>query len=247
MSVIAAERIKLASTRSPWWCAGVAAAATIGLSAIIAFAAHKEEGLAVNVGVTQYGYSIGMAVVMVMATLAVTSEYSIGTMRTTFLAVPRRGVAHGAKVVVVGTVAAIVGAVAAFGAWGLSALLLPGIDLSLAGATEWRQVGGVGLVYLVASVVAVAVGILIRHTAGAVSVVLVWSLMAEQLVDLIPGVGPAVAPWLPFHAAKAFLSAGETPAGASLVQSPWLSLAYFAAVAAGLLAVAIGVAKRRDA
>jgi ABC-2 type transport system permease protein len=197
--LIDAERIKLTSTRSPWWCAGVATIGTAGLSALIAVAGDAEGGLPITVGATQFGYVVGMAVVMVMATLAVTSEYSVGTIRTTFLAAPRRGRALAAKAVVVAAVAATVGVLGAFGAWAISALLLPAVDLSLAGVTEWRQVAGVGAVYLGASVVAVAVGILVRHTAGAVSIVLVWSLIAEQLFQLIPGIGEAVQQWLPWR------------------------------------------------
>ena len=123
---------------------------------------------------------------------------------------------------------------------------MPGADLALHGATEWRQVGGVGLVYLVAAVFAVAVGILIRHTAGAVALVLTWALMVEQLLALIPGF-ESVVTWLPFQAAKQFLLAGQTPDGLGLTEQPWLAMGYFAAVSAGLLAVAIAVAKRRDA
>jgi len=96
MSLIAAERIKLVSTRSPWWCAGLAIVASIGLSSLIAVATAKD-GQVATVASTQFGYVLGMAVVMVMATLAVTTEYSVGTIRTTFMAVPRRSSALVAK------------------------------------------------------------------------------------------------------------------------------------------------------
>jgi ABC-2 type transport system permease protein len=247
LSAIAMERIKLASTRSPWWCAAIAAVATSGLAGLVAFTSHHEGGPPVTVATTQMCYAVGMAVMMVMATLAVTGEHSTGTIRTTYLAVPRRGVALGAKAVVVAVVAAVVGVVGAFGAWALSAALLPGVDLSLAGPTEWRQVAGVGLVYVAASVVAVAVGILVRHTAGAVSLVLVWALMAEQLIAVVPGIGTVVGPWLPFQAGKYFLTAGAAQPGAALAEGPWFALGYLGAVAAALLAAAIVVANRRDA
>src|SRR5204863_2984155 len=92
---------------------------------------------------TQLGYSLGMAVVMVMATLAVTTEYSIGMIKTTFLAVPNRTAALLAKTLVVALSAGLVGLVSAFGAWALGLVLIPGTDLTLHGMTEWRQVGGV--------------------------------------------------------------------------------------------------------
>jgi ABC-2 type transport system permease protein len=245
MNVIAAERIKLTSTRSPWWAVALAVVATVGVSAIAAVE-EADRGPA-TVASTQFGYSLGMAVVMVMAALAVTTEYSTGTIRTTFLAVPHRGAALAAKTVVVAVVAALVGLVSAFGSWGLSRLLLPGEELSLAGAVELRQVAGVGAVYLVAAVVAVAIGILVRHTAGAVALVLVWALVAERLVSLLPGFGDALQQWLPFEAAKHFLTASGGPADAGAQPGPWTALAYFVAVAAVLLATAIVVARRRDA
>jgi ABC-2 type transport system permease protein len=245
MSLIAAERIKLVSTRSPWWSAGLAVLASVGLSALIAVST-TQEGQVGTVASTQLGYVLGMAVVMLMATLAVTTEYSVGTIRTTFLAVPGRAPALVAKAIVVGALAAVIGLVAAFGAWAVSLVLLPGYDLSLAGPDDWRHVAGVGLVYLIAAVIAMSVGTLVRHTAGAVSLVLVWALMAEQLLGLIPGVGTTVGPWLPFTAAKDFLTADGSSAGL-LDAGPWASLVYFALVAAGLLAVAVAVARRRDA
>jgi ABC-2 type transport system permease protein len=244
MSLIAAERIKLTTTRSPWWCAAVGVAATVGVGSI-SMSAGDDTGFT-GVPSTQLGYGLGLAVVMVMATLAVTTEYSVGMIRTTFLAVPNRTFALLAKAFVVAVGAGAVGLLAAFGSWALGLVLLPNVDLALHGATEWRQVGGVGLVYLVAAVFSVAVGILIRHTAGAVALVLTWAMMIEQLLALIPGFASA-ANWLPFQAAKYFLLTGQTEAGTGFTEQPWVAMAYFAAVSAGLLAVAIAVAKRRDA
>jgi ABC-2 type transport system permease protein len=244
MSVIAAERIKLTSTRSPWWCAAFGVVATIGIGSI-SMSAGEQTGFT-GVASTQLGYGLGMAVVMVMATLAVTMEYSVGMIKTTFLAVPNRTFALLAKTFVVTLAAGLVGLLAAFGSWSLGLVLLPGVDLGLHGPTEWRQVAGVGLVYAVAAVFAIAVGILVRHTAGAVSVVLTWSMMVESLLAMIPGFESS-AGWLPFQAGKQFLLDGQTSAGSVLAGHPWLAMGYFAAVCGGLLAVAIAVARRRDA
>lgn len=244
MSLIAAERIKLTSIRSPWWCAAFGVAATIGVGSI-SMAGNQETGFS-GVPSTQLGYGLGLAVVMVMATLAVTTEYSVGMIRTTFLAAPARGPVLLAKTLVVGLAAGLVGLLAAFGSWALGLVLMPGSDLALHGPAEWRQVGGVGLVYLVAAVFAVAVGILVRHTAGAVALVLTWAMMVESLLAMIPGFESA-ARWLPFQAAKHFLLSGRPADGAGLTEQPWVAMGYFAAVSGGLLAIAVAVAKRRDA
>ena len=63
---------------------------------------------------------------------------------------------------------------------GIAKLIKPSADLALDTPSEWRDVAGVGLVYAVAAVFAVAVGILIRHTAGAVSLLLIYALLVES-------------------------------------------------------------------
>ena len=67
-------------------------------------------------------------------------------------------------------------------------------------------VAGVGLVYALAAVIAVAVGLLIRHSAGAVSLLLIYSLLVESLVALIPNVGDDIQKWMPFYVADKFLT-----------------------------------------
>jgi ABC-2 type transport system permease protein len=244
VTLLAAERIKLTSTRSPWWSALAAIVSTIGIGLLMAATTASDERL--TVAGTQSAYLVGMAVVMVMATLAVTTEYAVGTIRTTFLAAPSRSAVLAAKAVVVAVVAALIGLLSAFGSWAASAVLLTEQDVALRVLTEWRQVAGVGLVYAGAALIGVAVGLLVRHTAGAVALVLVWGLAAETLITALPGVGPALSPFLPFEAARRFLG-GEAPADAALLESPWISGAWFGAVAVALLAVAIAVTRRRDA
>lgn len=242
MGSVAAERIKLRSTRAPWWSAGAALLTTTAAGVLTAATVAITEP--VTVAATQTGRVVGMTVMMVVAVLAVTTEYATGTIATTFLAMPNRGAALRAKAVVLAALAGLVGTAGAVASWALSALLLPGHELALAGLDDWRQVAGVGLVTAGAAVVAVAVGVIVRHTAGAVALVLVWVLVAESLVGLIPVVGPAVGPFLPFRAADRFLA--DAPAGAGLLGSPWLAGVWFAGFATALLAAAIRVARHRD-
>jgi ABC-2 type transport system permease protein len=109
-------------------------------------------------------------------------------------------------------------------------------------------VAGVGLVYLIASLIAVAVGVLVRQTAGAITILLIYTLLAESLIALIPGVGRAVVHWLPFYASRVFLESGLGFDGAgSAPYGPWGGLLYFVGVALVLLGVALVVVERRDA
>ena len=67
---------------------------------------------------TQFGVGLGQMVIMVMAALAVTTEYRFGTIRTSFQAVPQRAALLLNKTIVVATLAAVVGLVASLGLLG---------------------------------------------------------------------------------------------------------------------------------
>lgn len=240
MNLLAVERIKLFSTRSPWWCMVVALALTVGFSALLA---SLYEGT-MSITATQSGSQLGLMVVMVLAALSVTTEYRFGTIRSTFLAVPGRTPALLAKTAVVGILALLIGEVAAFGSLGVSGLFASDSDLAFGGAADWRQVAGVGLVYMLGAVLAVGVGILLRQSAGAITLLLLWPLLVEGLVTLIPRIGVDLGKWMPFSTTDVFLQP-EAPVGAPL--GPWGSLGYFAVVACGVLIAGLVTAKYRDA
>lgn len=255
MTLLAVERIKLFTTRSPWWCALITLVITIGFAALITANANGRD-FAPTVASTQVGYGLGMAVIMVLAALSVTTEYRFGTIRTTFQAVPHRASALLAKTTVVAVLCLLIGEVSAFGAWGVGRLIQPNADLALNSTADWINVAGVGVIYALAAVIAIAVGILIRHSAGAIALLLVYSLAVESLIQLIPTIGPNIHKWMPFNVAEKFLTGngasnpGRGPgsgAESTATLSQGASLAYFAAFAVGLLIIAITVAKKRDA
>lgn len=251
MTLLAVERIKLFSTRSPYWCTALALVLGVGLTAIIAGTTENGQ---MSIGLTQFGSSqLALAVVLVMSALAVTTEYRFNTIRATFLAVPSRTSALVAKTAVVAFIAAVLGEIIAFGSWGLAKVMSPTSDLAINTGAEWRHVAGVGLLYGIGAILAIAVGILVRQTAGAVAILLVWNMLLEGLIGIIPKVGVKIQAWLPFQNANNFLALGggnpaEQPgAGIDFKLSQWGSLAYFAGIAVALLVVALVVAKRRDA
>ncbi|MER7077556.1 ABC-2 type transport system permease protein [Saccharopolyspora kobensis] len=242
MTLLAVERIKLFSTRSAWWCAALALALTIGFAGL--FASQLD---AISLGMTQAGYQFGLMVVLVLAALSITTEYRFGTIRATFLAVPNRTAALAAKTVLVALVALVIGELSAFGSWAVAKVLAPASDLALTTADDWRIVAGVGLVFALGAVLAVAVGALLRQTAGAVTLLLIWSLLVEGLVGLIPGIGETVQKWMPFNHASNFLSGTPADGAASMPLGPWGSLGYFAAVVLAIWVIALVVVQRRDA
>jgi ABC-2 type transport system permease protein len=254
MTLLAVERIKLFTTRSPMWCTLVALAVTVGFAALIAGVDGGNN--APDITSTQFGYSFGLVVIMVMAGLAITTEYRFSTIRATFQAVPNRTAVLLAKTTVVALFAGVIGEVAAFGSVAVTKLIHPEANLAIDTAYEWRHVAGVGLVYAAAAVIAVAVGTLIRHSAGAVSVILIYSQLVENLVALIPNVGTDIQKWMPFYVANKFLSGDPDPTGRAINEgpplsnstlSPWWAMAYFAAFAVVVLIIALVTANKRDA
>lgn len=254
MSVIAVERIKLFSTRSPWWCMIVAAVLSIGIAALSTGFIKAVDEPRVTVFMTQGGVQLSQMVMMVMAALAVTTEYRFGTIRTSFQAVPQRTSILLGKTAVVAALAGVVGLVGSFGAWAIGNLLVNSDEIALDTAADWRLVAGQGFVFAISAVIAVAVGILIRQSAGAVAILILWPLAIENLFNLIPKVGDDMSQWSPFANGGSFLNQGQDHGlfggpgdPGSYAMGPWLALLYFAGWAAALLTIALVSANERDA
>jgi ABC-2 type transport system permease protein len=249
MTLLATERIKLFTTRSPWWSMLLALGLAISFAALVAANANGSDGF--SLAAAESGYQFGMVVMMVMAALAVTTEYRFGTIRVTFQAVPNRIAVLLAKTTVVTALAALVGEIAAFASWEVARLIHPSTALALNTDQAWRNVAGMGLVYAITAVIAVAIGILVRQTAGAVAILLIYSLLVENLVVLIPKIGHTVQKWMPFNVANHYLTAGSPDAGpgstTGMPLGAWPSLLYFAGIGVVLLIIALVTANRRDA
>lgn len=250
MTLINVERIKLFSTRSPYWCLVSILAASLLFALLFGLV---DEGRQAITYLATRGVSLGMSVFMVMSALAVTTEYRFGTIRATFLAAPNRLSVLLAKTALLAAIGAAVGFVAAMAAFFLTRTLAshPPVPLVLQGET-WRETAGFAALFAVSSVIAVAVGTMIRQSAGAISILLIWVLLVEPLIGLIPKVGEKIQPWLPFQAADAFIRPTDSlgVGGATLsVNGPSQvgGLLVFIGYAVVLWLIALVLLKRRDA
>ena len=70
---------------------------------------------------------------------------------------------------------------------------LVGSQLSLTEPAVWRMVGAIALYAVLAAVLGVGVGALLRVAAGAVAVLLLWPLVVEPMLGNLPSVGTEVA------------------------------------------------------
>ncbi|MBL1072837.1 ABC transporter permease [Nocardia sp. 2] len=251
MGVLASERIKLTSTRSPWWCSIIVVVLALGLSALIAATSKpgSGEGPSSSFDISTAVVSVsgfGVLVLMIMATLSVTSEYRFGIIRSTFLATPQRTKVISVKAGLVGVYATVLTAVLAVVAYGISRAIVgstPGLELSADGA--WRALLGVPVYALLSMIFAVGVGVLLRQSAAAISFIVLWPLVLETLLSSFGSFGRNVGPFMPFQNANRFFTMGEM--GGNWHWGPVGSLIYFTVFVAIVFGAALFVVNKRDA
>ena len=249
-AVLGAEWLKLRTVRSTWWTVVATFALGAGLTILMCWGnaewlASPEADESAGSFIT-WGMMIAQICAVVLGALVVTTEYGTGMIRTTFAAVPSRGRVLLAKSVVltvllfvVGTVTALVGYLG--GNWFLDR---EGIGMALEGDVL-RAMYGSGLYLAGIGLFTVAVGFLLRHTAGTISIVLALMLILGNMVNLVPGtLGEWLTKLMPGNAGSAI----STPVSFNPnLLDPWTGFAVFVAEIAALLAAAYVVVRRRDA
>lgn len=249
--VLRSEWVKLRSLRSTAWTLLVAVVLMIGLGWLAGWdinttwAEHSSQEQAAFSAVdnTLGGFYLAQLAVGVLGVLIVTGEYATGMARATFAAVPRRLTVLWAKAVLFALVTftlMLAAAVAAF-VGGQQFLGEHGTTLSEAGAA--RGIVGVSAYLTVVAVLAVAVGFIIRSTAGGVATMCGLLLVAPTAGLLLPASWrEQLLPYLPSNAGAAVFSAMPAPdslsaTAGSVVLAVWLLSA---------VAVAALVLRRRD-
>ena len=205
------------------------------------------------------GLICGMIVLVVVAAMSITSEYRRGLIRTTLAATPQRGRVSAAKIMVIGVLGFVTGAVAAAVAVPFGEKLLAGngayvFPASI--ATTARIIIGCGLVIALTAIAVVALGTILRHSAGAVAAGIVVFVLPYVIGSSLSGgaetwlfrVSPAAAfSVLAALPQSALVDYPYTFAHGYYPLSPWAGFL----VLVGYTAVAVGVARfllgRRDA
>ncbi|WP_422742509.1 ABC transporter permease [Mycobacterium sp. WMMD1722] len=239
LPVLDAERIKLVTTRSSLWSAGAVVVLSLGVTAMLTAASSDYDPMTPEEAIL--GVAVfGVPVLMVLASLTMTGEYRSGLIRSTFLAVPRRPLVLVAKAVVAGGFSGLCAALTS-----VVAALIAG--LSPAAESTWRAVGAVTLYAVLAAVLGVAVGALIRFAAGAVAVLLLWPLVIEPVLGNMPNIGSEIGAYLPFANMFEFLDVAWLFPAYSVPWGQAGAVVYFAIVVAAVFVAAVVVVDRRDA
>ena len=195
-AAVRSEWIKLRTVRSTIWALALTVIFTIGLGALITAIEvsrwdHRTLTEVKGFDPLLYsfaGLNLAELSVGVLGVLVMTSEYSTRIIKLTFGAMPQRTLLLAAKVATFSVVVAVVGLASCFPAfWVGQALLAPKhAGLSISDPGVLRAVFGGAVRLVLVGAIAVALGALIRRTAGAVAVLFAVLLVIPGLVTLLP-------------------------------------------------------------
>jgi len=237
---------KLRSVRSTWWTIAVFAAGMIGLAILLGLKAPVHPGPdydPTNNGFT--GLAIGQLALGTLGVLALSTEFTSGSIRATFAAVPRRGLVLAAKAAVLTAVTLVVGEVMAFVSFAAGQAAVPHalVHATLGQPGVLRAVLMAGAYPALIALIGLGLAALIRHTAGAIAAV-VGVVFVLPLVLLPFGQHNAAMKFLPETIGGNSLTAVK-PVAASL--SPAAGLGVLCLYAAVALAAGGYAMARRDA
>jgi ABC-type transport system involved in multi-copper enzyme maturation permease subunit len=192
------------------------------------------------------GIQLAQLAIGVLGVLLISSEYTTGMIRSTLAAVPQRRSVLAAKALVFTVVTLIVSEIACFIAFfaGQAFLAPKHLQAHLSDPGVLRAVIGGGLYLAVLGLVALSLGTLIRHSAGAIATLLGVLFVLPGIVSALPrATQDAIAQYLPSNAGQQIFALHIEPH----TLQPWAGLGVFCIYAAIGLAAAAVLLVRRDA
>ncbi|WP_436770865.1 ABC transporter permease subunit [Yinghuangia sp. YIM S09857] len=252
-----AEWIKIRTVRSTFWTLVSLAVVSIGLTVLIC--ALSADSLAEDLAETppdpdahpdeliSVGVVFGQVAALVLGVMVMSSEYATGMIRSTLTAMPRRTSVLVAKATVLVALLFVIGTIVAFiGYFAGNAFFENkdiGVPLDSPGVT--RALIGNGLYVAVLGLFGFALALLMRHTAGAITVGLAMIFVVGSLVSLLPGSwGDWVSKLMPGNAGGAITAARQYD---DSLLSPWVGFGVFCAEVGALLLLGWWRFSRKDA
>jgi hypothetical protein len=204
------------------------------------------------------GVIAGLMALIAIGVLYATSEYRRGMIRTTFAATPRRGRVLAAKAIVLGTTSFLVGLVGVVGSFVLAIPILrrqgfapPGFPRpSLMDDSVLRALLLTAAFMAGVAVVGLAIGVLLRHSAAAITITIVLVLGPLIVGMILPGTSPK---WLMYTTLAGGMATQRAKPPTITLAEPWAMIGPWAGigVVAAWVAVTLGLAwwqlRKRDA
>ncbi len=187
------EWTKLRSVRSTLWSFVIVVVLGVGVGVLAtaetrAHWATSGHGGFQPIRTSLIGIDIAQLVIGVLGVLVMTGEYGTGTIRATFSAAPRRPLVLVAKTGVFAVVAVVISEVVAFLSFflGQAMLTAPATHATLSTPGALRAVVGSGLYICVIGLLGLGLGVVVRHTAGAIGALVGVLLILPIVVSALP-------------------------------------------------------------
>lgn len=262
--LVLAEWTKLRTVRSTMWSFTALIVGSVGLTGLITWlteanwnsggpkqAANHASLIADPLPtILGAGLGLGQLAICVLGCMVATTEYSTGMIRSTLLASPHRLRMLSAKAIAFTIPTLIIGELVGFASFFVgSAILHKYAPISLSDHNVLRSVIGVGLYLAMLGLFSLAIGQLLRHTAGSITGTIALVLVLEPLAALLPGNwGAHIHAYLPTVAGPLLGDpSGQQSGVAAQLLSAWQGYGVFALWTALLLGVASWLLVKRDA
>ncbi|OSC76658.1 ABC transporter permease [Streptomyces sp. BF-3] len=240
---LAYEWIKFRSVRSTVWTT-VATAVLPVLGAVFVATTGSLQSDDTVLGGSLTLSVVAQMLAAVVGALVVTGEYSSGTIRTTFAARPRRATVLAAKAALVAGVMYVLALASCTLAYLVGDALLP--EGRYAQGDPLPALFGIAASFAVAAVLGLAVGTLVRHSAGAVTTVIGLLLLPSLFGPLFGDAERWIAGLSPTAALEKLTQTSDAAADAVGSLGPWPSLLLVAAYTTVLMLGALVLLRRRD-
>jgi len=249
ISTLRAEQIKLTSLRGSWVAAALFVFLSLGFGLGNAYLVNNpaQNFTISNTGATEGIRGLGLTVLMVLGAVFITQEYRSGTIRLCFQATPERWRVLAAKGLLLGGVGAAGAILMAAAAIPLAALVAdPERHGDLGFGTAGGTIAALAITCAAAVLLALGIGALVRSTAVAVAVVVLWPAILESTVAHLPRVGEHLAPFLPLGNAKLGIT-GKDYKNVDYLWGQLGGLTYFVGFAVVVFLAGVWAIERRDA
>lgn len=254
--VVRSEWTKLFSLRSTGWALLAMFVTTVGLGILACWGFNSgwskmsasDRATYDPTALSLAGLTLGQLAAVVLGALMISAEYSSGGIRSTLTAVPQRMRVLGAKALVLTVVSLVAGWITCFVAFFSGQVWFsnpPGGGAALSDPNVLRAVIGGGLYVGASALFGLAIGALLRHTAGAITIGVAMLLVVPPLLNLLPGAwGDVIVRYFTSNAGQhiAFvIQSGDN------YLTPWVGFGVFCLWFVVPLAVGAWLLQRRDA
>ncbi len=255
LRVARSEWTKLHSLRSTRWSLLVATVLTIGFPILFAsiisarwgHMSPAERAHRHPMDVALAGVNVSQLAIAVLGVLVITGEYSTGMIRASFSAVPKRLPVLWAKAVDFGLVSFLLMLPSVLIAFFASQAILHRhhiLQISFSHPGVARAVLGGALYLMLVGIFALALGAIVRNTAGGIAIFAAIFFVIPPLLNVLPtSWNNSISPYLPDSAGRSIFSL--TTGAHSL--SPGPGLALFVGYILLAVAIAAWLLERRDA